>query len=65
MVLPESSFGLLPAEYKRLLSLFPVYWPTAWGTYSFGRRFMWECEPLIPLIQPSEIKGMIDVALDE
>lgn len=65
MVLPESSFSLLPAEYARLRTLYPVYWPTAWGTYSFGRRFMWECEPLIPLIQPFEIKGMIDVALDE
>jgi len=65
MVLPESSFHLLPAEYARLLHLYPSYWPSAWGVYSFGRRFMWECEPLIPLIQPSEIKGMIDVSLDE
>ncbi len=65
MVLPESSFNLLPSEYARLRTLYPVYWPTVWRTYSFGRRFMWECEPLIPLIQPSEIKGMIDVALDE
>jgi 5'-3' exoribonuclease 1 len=64
MVLPSSSFHLLPSEYKKLLSLYPMYWPTAWGTYSFGRRFMWECEPLIPLISPFEIKQMIEVALD-
>jgi 5'-3' exonuclease len=65
MVLPESSFALLPKEYDKLLSLYPVYWPVAWGTYSFGRRFLWECEPLIPLIPPSEIKNMIEAALDE
>lgn len=65
MVLPESSFALLPKEYTRLLSMYPAYWPTAWGTYSFGRRFLWECEPLIPLIQPHEIKNMIETALDE
>jgi 5'-3' exonuclease len=65
MVLPESSFTLLPAEYKRLLSAYPVYWPTTWGTYSFGRRFLWECEPLIPLIPPSEIKNMIETVLEE
>ena len=65
MVLPESSFDLLPAEYKKLLDAYPWAWPTAWGAYSFGRRFLWECEPLIPLIQPSEIKGMIDTVLDD
>lgn len=64
MVLPVSSFHHLPSEYKRLLKLYPAYWPSSWGAYSFGRRFLWECEPLIPLIQPSEIKGMIDIALD-
>ncbi len=65
MVLPESSFALLPKEYGKLLSMYPVYWPVSWGTYSFGRRFLWECEPLIPLIPPSEIKNMIEAALDE
>ncbi len=65
MVLPESSFGLLPDEYKKLLDAYPFAWPTGWGTFSFGRRFLWECEPLIPLIQPSEIKGMIETVLDD
>ena len=65
MVLPESSFHLLPAEYKKLLTGFPVFWPHVWGTYSFGRRFLWECEPLIPLIQPSEIGTMIEMALED
>lgn len=65
MVLPESSFGLLPDEYKKLLDAYPFAWPSGWGTFSFGRRFLWECEPLIPLIQPSEIKGMIETVLDE
>ena len=64
MVLPESSYHLLPAEYRRLLATYPVYWPTSWGTYSFGRRFLWECEPLIPLIPPSEIRNMVETVLE-
>ncbi len=64
MVLPQSSFSLLPPEYKRLVKLYPQYWPNTWGTYSFGRRFLWECEPLLPLLQPSTIKGMVEIALD-
>jgi len=64
MVLPESSFHLLPAEYRRLLSAYPVYWPISWGTYSFGRRFLWECEPLIPLVPPSEIRNMVETVLE-
>jgi 5'-3' exonuclease len=65
MVLPQTSFTLLPKEYNRLLTIYPVYWPLSWGIYSFGRRFLWECEPLIPLILPSEIKNMIEAALDD
>lgn len=65
MVLPESSFHLLPAEYKKLITYYPVYWPQSYGIYSFGRRFMWECEPLIPLIQPSAIKEMIETVLED
>ncbi len=64
MVLPESSFSLLPSEYKQLLKANPVYWPEKWGLFSFGRRFLWECEPLIPLIPPSEIGKMVEEALD-
>jgi 5'-3' exonuclease len=52
MVLPADSFHLLPPQYATLPRAHPYAWPTDWAVYSFGRRFMWECEPLIPLIEP-------------
>ncbi len=64
MVLPESSFALLPKELQALPKLYPYAFPVDWGYYSFGRRFMWECEPLIPLIQPKQIKQWVEIALD-
>lgn len=64
MVLPQSSFHLLPAELQTLPRSYPFAWPCDWAYYSFGRRFMWECEPLIPLIQPAQIKQWVEIALD-
>ena len=61
MVLPQSSFSLLPAEYRTLDARYPHAWPLAWKTYSFGRRFLWECEPLIPLVQPDQIRKWIAI----
>ena len=56
MVLPESSFHLLPECYRSLPSKFPHAWPRQWGHHSLGRRFLWECEPLIPIITPQQIR---------
>lgn len=64
MVLPQSSFHLLPPEYAKLPTAHPHAWPAAWGVYSFGRRFLWECEPLIPLIQPRQIQAWIEELYD-
>lgn len=64
MVLPISSFHLLPKELHALPQRFPYAWPTSWGLFSIGRRFLWECEPLIPLIQPTQIKNWIDECID-
>ncbi len=53
MVLPVTSFALLPESWRRLAEEHPWAWPTAWPVFSLGRRFLWECEPRIPLIQPA------------
>ena len=55
MVLPRTSFALLP-HHQDLPDRHPWAWPTAWSNYSLGRRFLWECEPLIPLIQVEQIQ---------
>ena len=65
MVLPMRSFTLLPSEYKKLEKNHPYAWPVVWNSYSFGRRFLWECEPLIPLIQPQQIKKWIEELYEE
>ena len=61
MVLPQSSFHLLPREYAALELAYPHAWPVAWSSYSFGRRFLWECEPLIPIVQPNQIRQWIEM----
>lgn len=60
MVLPQSSFNLLPPEFSQLPLLYPHAWPTQWAVFSLGRRFLWECEPLIPLVQPAHMKNWIE-----
>jgi 5'-3' exonuclease len=64
MVLPESSFHLLPAELRKIcdrnLWAFPVRWPVQ----SLGCRFLWECEPKIPIVTPSQIRTWIEDLYD-
>jgi len=64
MVLPTSSFNLLPKEYGEIVINHPHAWPTKWGYFSFGRRFLWECEPLIPLVSPNQMKAWIEEAYE-
>lgn len=64
LVLPESSFGLLPSEYKDIIKAHPYAWPTEWSVASFGKRFLWECEPQIPLLKPDQIRRWIEELYD-
>jgi len=64
MVLPQTSFHLLPKEFKAMPELYPHAFPIQWELFSLGRKILWECEPLIPLIQPTQIKTWIEVMLD-
>jgi 5'-3' exonuclease len=59
MVLPTTSFHLLPAAYQHLPTSRPHAWPTGWGFFSMSRRFLWECEPLIPLVRPEQIRAWL------
>lgn len=59
MVLPQTSYHLLPPNYVEIVKKHPWAFPISWASYSFGRRFMWECEPLIPLVQPAQMKEWI------
>jgi 5'-3' exonuclease len=61
MVLPATSFHLLPPSMQDLITHHPWAWPVAWSSFSLGRRFLWECEPRIPLIRPEQIRSMLSV----
>lgn len=56
MVLPVSSFHLLPPEYQTMPDRHMYAWPESWGVFSIGRRYLWECEPLIPIVQSAQIR---------
>ena len=56
MVLPLSSYSLLPASYQSFPKDHPELFPLKWSMFSLGRRFLWECEPMIPLVLPSTIR---------
>jgi len=59
MVLPVESYGLLPSRMRCLAFKHPEYFPKAWGFFSAGRRQLWECEPLLPIIPFSIIKNFL------
>lgn len=50
MVLPIESYRLLPSRQRILAFKHPEYFPKQWGFFSAGRRQLWECEPLLPII---------------
>lgn len=59
-VLPVDSVrALLPAAAQRVVALAPEYWPTGWSLFDVGRRQIWECEPLIPMIPEGLLRSWI------
>jgi 5'-3' exonuclease len=50
MVLPIESYALLPNNMRRLPYIRPEYYPKTWTFFSAGRRQLWECEPMIPML---------------
>jgi 5'-3' exonuclease len=57
LVLPMSSWNLLlNTPYRTLPSKLPQYWPQGFALESFGKRFGWECEPMIPMLTPGRLR---------
>jgi 5'-3' exonuclease len=57
LVLPLSSWGLLTkTKYRLLPTRLPQYWPQGFHLETFGKRFGWECEPMIPLFTPARLR---------
>jgi 5'-3' exonuclease len=60
MVLPMSSWWLVRNPTLRGLPLkAPVFWPTSFGFFSAGRRWLWECEPELPIIGVERLRQLV------
>jgi 5'-3' exoribonuclease 2 len=60
MVLPMSSWWLIrDANLKGIPSKAPVFWPTSYGFFSAGRRWLWECEPDIPILCVERLRQLV------
>lgn len=57
LVLPMSSWSLLlNTPYRSLPAHLPQFWPQGFSLESFGKRFGWECEPMIPMLSPARLR---------
>ncbi len=60
MVLPEESWGLIrQSDLKGLPAKLPQFWPVSYGFFSFGRKWLWECEALIPPLRVERIRAIL------
>jgi 5'-3' exonuclease len=59
MVQPRESWRLLPPALAGLPDRAPHLWPSSFGFYSAGRRFHWECPPLVPLVEPAVARALV------
>jgi 5'-3' exonuclease len=57
LVLPLSSWGLLlNTPFRSLPIMLPQFWPQGFHLETFGKRFSWECEPMIPMFSPARLR---------
>jgi 5'-3' exonuclease len=57
LVLPLSSWGLLlKTPFRNLPASMPQFWPRGFRLETFGKRFGWECEPMIPMLAPARLR---------
>ena len=63
MVLPLESWGLIRnPEHRRLPSLAPQFWPISFSFFSLGRKWLWECEALIPPLSAARLREILEDA---
>lgn len=57
MVLPLESWGLVRDKKLKLLPIYaPHMWPRAFSFFSFGRKWLWECEARVPVLTAAKIR---------
>ncbi len=60
MVLPLESWGLIRnKELRKLPALAPQYWPVEFSFFSAGRKWLWECEALVPPLTAGRLREIL------
>jgi 5'-3' exonuclease len=60
MVLPLSSWGLIrDPELRTLPVKCPQLWPLQFSFFSAGRKWLWECEALIPVLTAGRLRHIL------
>lgn len=60
MVLPLQSWVLVRDPSHRTLPLLcPQAWPASFSFFSAGRRWLWECEALVPVLTAGRIRDLL------
>lgn len=62
MVLPIESYGLLAPANRVMPVRRPEFYPRTWGFFSCGRRQLWECEPMIPMLPYKIVAQVLKIA---
>ena len=61
MVLPLSSWGLIrDSKLKTLPYLLPQFWPLQFKFFSAGRKWLWECEALVPVLTAGRLRHILN-----
>lgn len=60
VVLPLESWGLIRnPELRAIPARLPAYWPKTFSFESLGKRWLWECEPRIPLLTVERLRSSL------
>lgn len=60
MVLPLQSWGLVrDPSLRKLPLLCPQAWPISFSFFSAGRKWLWECEALVPVLTAGRIRELL------
>lgn len=61
MVLPLSSWALIrDPELRTLPVKCPQLWPLQFSFFSAGRKWLWECEALIPVLTAGRLRHILN-----
>jgi 5'-3' exonuclease len=62
VVLPLESWGLIRDPWLRAAPVrLPAYWPKSFAFESLGKRWLWECEPRIPLLTIGRLRAALRI----